>query len=141
MRDMLNVAFQRGWFGPTAIPDVYTAPPPPEPPVGPVYDLGPLDGLRTTSIWAQRMAQIPIRNYAQQPEMGVSNMGQAPVFCKPGYVPVPTGVPGQSKCVPYSPPSSMLGPQPRVTVNTQVPPSYTPGQRTFPVGPFFGFRP
>lgn len=134
MREMINVAFQRGWFGPFAIPNVYYGAEEPKRPVGSVYDLGPMDGLRTTSMWAQRFAQIPVVSYAQNPFLGNRNLGEDPVFCKPGHIPVPTGVPGQSKCVPYSPPSAMIGPQAQQTVSTMVPPSYPQG-RTFPVSP------
>lgn len=148
MRDMMNVAFQQAWFGPFALPDmapkcrkiigpmghpVYEDPECYEP-VGEVYDAGPFDGLRTTSMWAQRMAQMPIVNYAQaRVRMEGPGLGQEPVFCEPGYMPVPTGVPGQSKCVMWSPPSSMLGP------TAQVPASYGPNQITYPVKAFYGW--
>lgn len=143
MRDMVNVAFQQAWFGPFSIP--MRTPPSCEKIVGPmghpvyqdpeceehagaVYDSGPFDGLMTTSMWAQQMAQIPIVNYAQaRPAMGEAT------FCPPGFMPVPTGVPGQSKCVQWSPPSGMLGP------GSQVPPSYTPNQITYPVTAFYGW--
>jgi len=145
MRDMINVAFQQAWFGPFAVPDlvprcqkivgpmghpVYQDPACDEH-AGAVYDSGHFDGLMTTSMWAQQMAQIPIVNYAQ----ARPNMGQtpAPVFCEPGYMPVPTGVPGQSKCVQWSPPSAMVGP------TTQAPASYTPNQITYPVTAFYGW--
>lgn len=150
MRDMMNVAFQNAWFGPFALPDavpkcqkiigpmghpVYQDPECYEP-AGAVYDMGPFDGLKTTSMWAQRMAQRPIVNYAQgRPAM----MGEA-TLCPPGTMPVSSGVPGQpSKCVPWSPPSGMIGPQPVLTVNSQVPPSYTPNQITYPVKAFYGW--
>lgn len=145
MRDMINVAFQNAWFGPFSIPmrtppscekiigpmghPVYQDPACDEH-AGPVYDVGPFDGLRTTSMWAQRMAQIPIINYAQaRPAM----MGEVK-FCPPGTMPVPSKVPGEpSVCVPWSPPSGMLGP------GSQVPPSYTPNQITYPVTAFYGW--
>ncbi len=158
MRDMMNVAFQQAWFGPFSIPQIYPKPrceehawpfapedayvrPECAEHVGEVYDIGPLDGLKTTSMWAQSFAQIPIRNYAQNPMLVGSRrktMGEKPVFCYPGNVPVPTGIPGQSKCVPYSSPSTMIGPQPSNTVSTTIPPSY-PQARTFPVRPFYGW--
>jgi hypothetical protein len=62
-----------------------------------------------------------------------------PVFCRPGFIPVQTGVPGQSRCVPYSAPSAMLGPSGQTTVSTLIPPSY-PQARTFPVGAGWGWR-
>lgn len=77
---------------------------------------------------------IPIVNYVQGSRMA------GPVFCRPGHIPVPTSVPGQSKCVRYSAPSGMIGPQPDPTVGMMIPPSYGPGQRTFPVGPFWGWK-
>lgn len=139
MRDMLNVAFQNAWFGPFTIPNLFPKPEEEEH-AGDVYDIGPFDGLRTSSMWAQQFAQIPIVNYAQaRPNMGARNMGE-PVFCKPGFRPVPTGVPGQSKCVAWSPPSNMIGPQVTPTVGEMVPPSYTPNQFTYPVTAFFGWR-
>jgi hypothetical protein len=138
--DMLNVQIEKNWFGPHPIPNVYSGAPGPEPHVEQIYDWGPIDGLKTTSIWAQRMAQIPLVNYFSQqppgqlPFLGRARLGQPPVFCRPGNVPVPTGVPGQSKCVPFSTPSIMIGPQPQWTVNTTVPPAY-PTDKTFPIGP------
>jgi hypothetical protein len=148
MRDMMNVAFQNAWFGPFVLPNtvpkcqkiigpmghpVYQDPECEEH-AGAVYDDGPFDGLRTTSMWAQRFAQMPIVNYAQaRPNMAGPRMGQEPVFCEPGFVPMPTGVPGQSRCVQWSPPSSMLGP------GSQVPPSYGPNQLTYPVKAFYGW--
>lgn len=138
MQEMWNVAMQRGWFGPFSIPPIY----PPyfgeeEEHAGEVYDIGPFDGLRTASMWAQRFAQIPIVNYAQaRPAF----MGAAPVFCEPGFVPVPTGIPGKSRCVRWSPPSTMIGPQPRGGVGQVIPPSYTPQQFTYPVKAFWGWE-
>lgn len=153
MRDMMNVAFQQAWFGPFSIPQ--RTPPNCDMIIGPmghpvyqnpecyehagaVYDVGPFDGLRTTSMWAQRMAQIPLINYAQaRPRIG---MGQLEDLCPPGFMPVSSGVPGvPSKCVRWSPPSGMIGPQPVPTVNTQVPPSYTPNQITYPVRAYYGW--
>lgn len=125
----MNEIFQRGWFG-TFAGQPMVAPPRPRRAcdVGEVYDIGPFDGLRSTSIWAQHMAQMPLVNYAQQPVIvllaGHRKMGAQPVFCEAGHIPVPTGVPGQSRCVPYSPPSGMIGPHRAV--------------RTFPVGPYYG---
>lgn len=153
MRDMINVAFQNAWFGPFSIP--LRTPPSCEKIIGPmgepvyqdprceehagvVYDVGPFDGLMTTSMWAQRMAQIPIVNYAQaQPRMaGPDDKG----LCPPGEMPVSSGVPGQpSKCVKWEPPSAMIGPSPVLTVNSQVPDSYTPNQITYPVKAYYGW--
>lgn len=136
MLDMWNASFQKGWFGPFMLPDLFPEPEEEEH-AGVVYDIGPLDGLRTTSMWAQQFAQFPVINYLQaRPLMAGRNMG-APVFCKPGFRPVPTGVPGQSKCVPWSPPSNMIGPQPAGTVGEMIPPSYTPGQFTYALRPSF----
>lgn len=152
MRDMMNVAFQQAWFGPFSIPmrspdnckmiigpmghPVYQDPKCYEH-AGAVYDDGPFDGLMTTSMWAQRMAQIPIINYAQaRPRIG---MGEEKL-CPPGEMPVSSGVPGvPSKCVKWSPPSGMIGPTPVMTVNSQVPPSYTPNQITYPVKAYYGW--
>jgi hypothetical protein len=147
MRDMINVAFQNAWFGPFSIPmrtppncnkivgpmghPVYQDPACDEH-AGAVYDSGPFDGLRTTSMWAQQMAQIPIINYAQA-RPRISGLGETK-FCPPGTMPVPSSVPGQpSICVPWSPPSGMLGP------GSQVPPSYGPNQITYPVTAFYGW--
>ncbi len=143
---MMNELIQRGWFWPYAGQPLVVPPRPRRRPywhAGEVYDIGPLDGLRTTSMWAQRMAQIPLVNYAQQPVWLLAGRGQElgekPVFCEPGHIPVQTGVPGQSKCVPYSPPSAMIGGGPQTTVSTTVPPAYPTG-RTFPVGPYWGWE-
>jgi hypothetical protein len=155
MRDMINVAFQQAWFGPFSLPmrtphncrkiigpmgePVYQDPECYEH-AGPVYDIGPLNGLMTTSMLAQQMAQIPIVNYAQaRPRFGGAMMGDTVTpddrgLCPPGTMPVSSGVPGQpSKCVKWSPPSNMIGPSPVLTVNSQVPASYTPNQLTYPV--------
>lgn len=138
MRDMMNVAFQRSWFGPFSTPDLFPDEGKEEH-AGVVYDDGPLDGLRTTSMWAQRFAQWPIINYAQaRPNMAGAKLGQEPVFCRPGFIPVPTGVPGQSKCVRWEAPSAMIGPQPSLTVSSMTPPSYTKGQFTYPHMPRMG---
>lgn len=157
MRDMMNVAFQQAWFGPFSIP--MRTPPscekivgPMGEPVyqdprcfehaGPVYDIGPLNGLMTTSMWAQQMAQIPIVNYAQARlrMQGLGDNGPIRGLCPPGMMPVSSGVPGQpSKCVPWSPPSNMIGPSPVLTVNSQVPDSYGPNQLTYPVKAFYGW--
>jgi hypothetical protein len=153
MRDMINVAFQQAWFGPFAIPNsvpkcqkivgpmghpVYQDPRCEEH-AGPVYDVGPFDGLMTTSMWAQQMAQIPIINYAQaRPRMAGAPDDNG--LCPPGEMPVSSGVPGQpSKCVKWSPPSGMIGPSPVLTVNSQVPDSYTPNQITYPVKAYYGW--
>lgn len=157
MRDMINVAFQQAWFGPFSIP--MRTPPNCEKIIGPmgepvyqdprceehagaVYDSGPFDGLMTTSMWAQRMAQIPIINYAQaRPRMmGESTSPDEHGLCPPGTMPVSSGVPGvPSKCVKWSPPSGMIGPTSVHTVNSQVPPSYTPNQLTYPVQAWYGW--
>lgn len=157
MRDMWNVAFQRAWFGPFSIP-MRTPPscekiigpmghpvyqdPRCEEHAGPVYDVGPFDGLMTTSMWAQQMAQIPIINYAQaRPRFGgLGDNGPVEGLCPPGEMPVSSGIPGQpSKCVKWSPPSGMIGPSPMLTVNSQVPGSYTPNQITYPVKAYYGW--
>jgi hypothetical protein len=134
MIDMMNVTFQRAWFG-----GPFWMPAPPPLPKRPSVARaeGPLDGPISESIHAQWFAQIPVVNPAQ-PGYQVKNLGEAPVFCSPGYVPVPTGVPGKSNCVPFSPPSQMIGPS--GAVGALVPPSY-PMSRTFPVGPSWGWRP
>lgn len=149
MRDMMNVAFQQAWFGPFSVPmrtppdckkivgpmghPVYQDPECYEP-AGNVYDIGPFDGLRSSSMWAQSFSQIPIVNYAQaRPVMAGPELGLDPVFCGPGEIPIPTGVPGQSRCVKWSAPSAMIGP------TTQVPGSYTQNQITYPVKAFYGW--
>lgn len=139
MQEMINASFQRAWFGPFSIPRVQQGMNDFSKPAGQVYDMGPLDGLKTSSMWAQRMAQIPLRNYAQIGAPAPRAEVGGPVFCLPGHIPVPTGVPGQSKCVPYSAPSGMIGPQATPTVSTQVPPAYPTG-RSFEVGPYYGWR-
>lgn len=151
MRDMINVAFQQAWFGPFSIPmrtphECKKIIGPMGHPVfedpncyqhaGAVYDDGPFDGLMTTSMWAQGMAQIPIVNYAQarQRMMGETVSPDDHGLCPPGTMPISSGVPGQpSKCVKWSAPSGMIGPTPVLTVNSQVPPSYSPNQLTYPV--------
>lgn len=153
MMDMWNTIFQQAWFGPFALPQIYPTderkcnkiigpmghPVYQDPrcyePAGPVYDIGPFDGLMTTSMWAQRMAQIPIVNYAQaRPRMAaaapVYDMME-PVPCPPGMVSVSTGKAGEYVCKLGLPTSTMLGPE------TQVPPSYGPNQITYPVKPFW----
>lgn len=140
MRDMMNVAFQNAWFGPFVLPNVYSGEKPKPPHAGTVYNDGPLDGLIEASMHAQWFSQIPVMNRFQAtPRMaGAEKMG-APVFCKPGYMPVPTGTPGESKCVPYSPPSAMVGGGGPGTVSQMIPPNW-PTSRSFPVGPFYGFQ-
>lgn len=142
MREMMNVAFQNAWFGPFALPNPYTTDPDDEEKLHPgvVYNLGPLDGLREASMHAQWFAQIPIINYAQARMAGPGRMtNEKPVFCKPGYMPVPTDVPGQSKCVFFSPPSGMMTGEGPGMVGNMAPPGY-PALRTFPVKPFYGFE-
>lgn len=110
------------------------------------------DGLMEASMHAQWFGPVPLVNRFGPPaeedetvivycpqKVGNDMSGRrrlsAPVFCRPGNIPVPTGVPGQSKCIPYSPPSGMIGNSTgQVTVSTTIPPSYPTG-RTFPVGP------
>lgn len=117
------------------------------------------DGLLEASMHAQWFAPFPVLNAFGPPVRrnpqafaylplsarygmeGRRRLGEKPVFCHPGYVPVPTGVPGQSRCVFYSPPSAMVGQPGVTTVSTTTPPSYPTG-RTFPVGPsYFNGRP
>lgn len=62
-----------------------------------------------------------------------------PVFCRPGFIPAPTGTPGQSRCVPYSAPSAMIGPSKQITVSSLATSPY-PQMRTFPVGAWWGWR-
>lgn len=130
MQDFTNVLFQRGWFGPTAL--MLPAPPCEEEvelPEG-AYNEGPLDGPFTESMHAQWFAPMPVVNPAQM---------SGPVFCRPGFAPVPTGVPGQSKCVPFEPPSQMVGgPQGLRTVNSPVRQDWP--SRTFPVRPYYGWQ-
>lgn len=149
MRDMMNVLFQQAWFGPFALPKIYPTDerecpkiigpmghpvymdPECYEPVGEVYDIGPFDGLRTTSMWAQRFAQIPIVNYAQaRPRMAAGLSKEDSLPCPLGTVSVSTGKPGEYVCKPALSTSTMLGPQ------TQVPASYTPNQLTYPLRPF-----
>lgn len=138
MRDMMNVAFQNSWFGPFVIPNVYSGKKPKTPHAGPVYNDGPLDGLLEASMHAQWFSQIPVVNHFQMtPRMAGKEMGE-PVFCKPGYMPVPSGTPGQSKCVPYSPPSAMVGGGGPRTVSELIPPNW-PTSRTFPIGRSYDF--
>jgi len=124
MRDMINVAFQRAWFGPFSIPQrtahkckkiigpmghpVYEDPKCYEH-AGPVYDVGPFDGLMTTSIWAQQMAQIPVVNYAQaRPRMEGPELAGAGGSCPIGTRPV-TNPDGSVTCKEWHPPSGMMG--------------------------------
>jgi len=142
MNGWLDVAFQRAWFGG---PFSITKPLPRRGSGGPpmARNEGPLDGPLSESIHAQWFAQKPLVHPAQQlqslgsPRYPLTNLGEAPVFCPPGHVPVPTGFPGKSNCVPYSPPSQMIGPS--GAVGALVPPTY-PASRTFPVKPFWGWK-
>lgn len=154
MNDMWNVLMQQAWFGPFSLPEIYPTdkkkcnkiigpmghPVYQDPecyePAGPVYDIGPFDGLRTSSMWAQRMAQIPIVNWAQaRPAMAGPKMGdEEQEECPLGYHSVSTGEVGKIKCVPGIAPSGMLGP------GSQVPPSYGPNQITYPVKAFYGWE-
>lgn len=160
MMDMWNVLFQNAWFGPFALPQIYPtdkrecrkiigpmghpvyADPECYEPVGEVYDIGPFDGLKTTSMWAQRFAQIPIVNYAQaRPRMAAISMDdEEKAYCPPGTMPVSTGVAGESRCVPWIQPSAMISPVQTGAVGSMVPPSSTPKQITYPVSGFWGNR-
>lgn len=149
MRDMVNVLFQQAWFGPFGLPKIYPtderecpkiigpmghpvyADPECYEPAGAVYDVGPFDGLKTTSMWAQRFAQIPIVNYAQaRPRMASSLKPVDEEMCPLGTVSVATGKPGEYVCKSSIPTSTMIGP------GTQVPPSYGPNQLSYPLPPF-----
>lgn len=149
MRDMINVLFQQAWFGPFGLPKIYPTderecrkiigpmghPVYQDPecyePAGEVYDIGPFDGLKTSSMWAQRFAQIPIVNYAQaRPRMADSLKQPDGLMCPLGMVSVSTGRPGEYECRKSLPTSTMIGP------GTQVPPSYGPNQLTYPLPPF-----
>jgi hypothetical protein len=141
MRDMMNVAFQNAWFGPFVVPNVYVGNGPEELPAGPVYNDGPMDGLLEASMHAQWFAQVPVVNAFQANLSGRPrpHMGEDPVFCPPGQVPVQTGVPGQSKCIEWSAPSAMITGEGPNTVSKTTPPHW-PTARTFPVRPFYGFQ-
>jgi hypothetical protein len=140
MRDMMNVAFQDAWFGPFVIPNVYAGMGPEQLPVGVVYEDGPMDGLREASMHAQWFSQIPVVNAFQARWTGYKSMaGDGPVFCPPGQVPAPTGVPGESKCIDWSAPSAMITGMGPNTVSKTQPPNW-PTKRTFPVSPFYGFQ-
>lgn len=120
-----NTLFERAWFGPFVVPNVYSgaAHERPRHP-GPVYNRGPLDGPLSASIWAQRMAAIPLVNYAQK-----RMLGQAKI-CPPGQVAYQAR--GGIACT--AAPSQMIGPT--GTVGEMVPPSLP--NRTFQVGPWWG---
>jgi hypothetical protein len=127
---MWNDLFQKAWFGPFVIPDAYPVLEVEERSPGYAYDDG-FGGPLEASLHAQW--------FGRPSGLSGSDLGQKPVFCRPGFTPVPTGVPGQSKCVFFSPPSTMLtgaGPE---TVSKMTPPSW-PTARTFPVKPFYGFQ-
>lgn len=131
MRDMWNVAFQNSWFGPFAIPNVYTSNPPRPPHAGPVYNDGPLDGLIEASIHAHRFAQIPIVN-PYQARLRMEGRGDS---CPAGQILVRTPS-GETKCIPAFSASAMIGGNEPNTVSKLVPPNW-PTSRTFPVGPSF----
>lgn len=76
---------------------------------------------------------------AAAPEEGGGRRMSGPVFCLPGYMPVPTGVPGQSRCVFFSPPSAMIGPSPQATVSTPGNVGF-PQTRSYPVSAFWGWK-
>lgn len=115
---LLEASIHAQWFGPVPLVNRYDAR---------LYTPPPQEGKTCIVYYPQELGNRRTRRRALS----------APVFCQPGHIPVPTGVPGQSKCVPYSPPSAMIGqPTGQVTVSTTVPPSYPTG-RTFPVGPGF----
>jgi hypothetical protein len=88
-------------------------------------------------MWAQRFAQIPIVNYAQaRPRMAAIKMDdEEEGYCPPGTMPVSTGVPFESRCVPWVQPSGMISPRPTGAVGSMVPPSSTPNQITYPLSP------
>lgn len=110
-----NTVFGRAWFGPFGIPRL---------PVrerhghaSPVYDIGPLDGLKTASMWAHQMTA--------RAHMGNARLAQNPQPCPPGQVGYQT--PGGIKCT--AAPSQMInayGTNPAV-----------PNRRTFEVGPWW----
>lgn len=138
MQDMWNVAFQNAWFGPLVTPNVHSREIFEE--RGEVYDIGPLDGLKSTSMWAHRFPQPVLRQNVPTmngPKGG--SIGEKPVFCRPGYIPVQTGVPGQSDCVFFEAPSAMIGGGGPNTVSKTTPPAW-PTARTFPVKAFYGFQ-
>lgn len=112
-----NSVFSRGWFGPF-IPPVN----PERRPVrvqggSPIYDQGPMDGLKATLIWASRMSA--------RPPGDLVTLGQS-APCPPGQVGYmgPDGV----RCT--SAPSGMIDPYGRA--------STVPGLRTFEAGPWYG---
>lgn len=124
MRDMLNVAFQNAWFGPYMIPNVYVGNGPEELPAGPVYNDGPMDGLKEASMHAQWFAQIPVVSAYQARLAG----GLVPP-CPVGQMALNDR--GTVRCVKADPASAMIAAQ---GVVNSVP------QRTFPVSPFYGFQ-
>jgi hypothetical protein len=91
------------------------------------------DGLMTASMHAQWFGPYPVVNAFQAPPeeepagMGLAGRLGESVFCEPGHVPVSTGVPGKSKCFPFSPASAMFVPN-------------WPASRSFPVGPYWGWK-
>lgn len=142
MNGWMDVTFQRAWFGgPFMARTQPLRPVRSGPPVA--RNEGPFDGPLTESMHAQWFAQRPLVHPAQQLQTlegagyPVTNLGAVPVFCPPGQVPAPTGFPGKSQCVPFSPPSGMIGP--KGGVGELVPPTY-PASRTFPVRPFWGWQ-
>lgn len=103
-----NTIFQKMWFGPFGISKTH---PEAETPrhASPVYDKGPLDGLRTASMWAWQMSAIPPR------------MGQQQALCPPGQIPY--GPPGRVQCAQAGAFASS--------------PTSVPSRRTFEVGPWW----
>lgn len=124
MRDMINVAFQNAWFGPYMIPNVYVGDGPEELPAGPVYNYGPMDGLKEASMHAQWFAQIPVVS-AFQARLAGRQLSQG---CPVGYVALNDR--GNVMCVPAQMASAMLTGAPVVIAT----------KRTFPVSPFYGFQ-
>jgi hypothetical protein len=102
-----NTIFQKTWFGPFGISKAH---PEVETPrhASPVYDVGPLDGLRTASMWAWQMSALPPR------------MGQQ-ALCPPGQIPY--GPPGRVQCTQAGAFASS--------------PTSVPNRRTFEVGPWW----
>ncbi len=150
MRDMINVAFQQAWFGPFSIPQrtqhrckkiigpmgepVFEDPKCYEH-AGVVYDVGPFDGLMTTSMWAQQMAQIPVVNWAQaRPRMAGPDV-PTPNPCRIGTRPW-TNPDGTITCKEWHAPSGMLGPNPVEVENKQA----STNQITYPVRAFYGWE-
>lgn len=136
MSEFLNAAFHRSWFGPFPYSDYYGRRRRGIRIRNPyfAFNQGPFDGPLEAGIRAGSfpMAFPPSRRFMGQNDGG-------PVFCPPGHMPIQTGIPGESRCIFYSPPGAMIGPTPRTTVSTTTPPAFPTG-RTFPVGPYWGWK-